>query len=273
MIKLVGIDFDGTLLNSKKEISKKNKEAIKKVIDKNVIVSIFTGRNYTSAIKYIQELELDVVCVFQNGALIIKPLSKEIVDKNTLSKDKALQVCKFLKSEGIEFAIFTDFFESPDMIITKKIVSSNYAPYFKNNSWRSKTVEDVYKYLKNLQKDEIVQIAFVSDYKFIQKIKEKFKEVSIITSTEINGEYFTEVFGKNVGKEKALEHLEKYYNISPQETMFIGDGFNDLEIIKKVKYGVAMGNAKDEIKKFAKYVTLENDSDGVAHILQKLVLQ
>ena len=272
MIKLVGIDFDGTLLDSEKRLSQENKETIKEVIKKGVIVSIFTGRSYSSAIKYIKELDLDVPCVFQNGALIIKPLSKEIISKISLKKDKALEICKYLQENNKTFAIFTDFFKTPDMVLTKDIYKSKHIKYFENNIWRSNFVDDLIKYLRSLAKDEIVQIAYLSDKDFIDSMKAKFKDVSIISSAEIDGEYFTEVFGKDIGKEKALNYLESYYKITPEETMFIGDSFNDTEIIKKVKYGVAMGNAKEEVKKVAKYVTLDNDSHGVSHILKKLIL-
>ncbi len=272
MIRLVGIDFDGTLLNSEKKISKENKETINEVIKKGVIVSIFTGRSYPSAINYIKELNLDVPCVFQNGALIMKPLSKKMINKICLKKEKALKVCEYLEKENKTYAIFTDFFETPDMIATSSIQSSQHIQYFENNMWRTRIVKNILEELKKFQKDEIVQIAFLSEKEFMENMKKIFSDLSIIASSEINGEYFVEVFGNNIGKERALYYLEDYYGISAKETMFIGDSFNDLEIIKKVGYGIAMGNAKDEVKKAAKFITSDNNSDGVARILKKLIL-
>ncbi len=272
MIKLVGIDFDGTLLNSKKELSKGNKEAIKKVIESGITVSIFTGRSYSSAIEYIKELNLDVPCVFQNGALIIKPLSKKVIRQISLKKKDAVEVCEYLNQNNKVFAVFTDFFKNPDMLITDKVMKSKHIQYFENNLWRAQKVDDVLKSLKELEKSEIVQIAFLSDGQFIETLKNKFINLSIIPSAEIDGEYFTEVFGHSIGKEQALLYLEDYYKVSANETMFIGDSFNDLKIIEMVGYGVAMGNAKKEVKDAAKYLTLDNNSDGVKYILEQMIL-
>jgi hypothetical protein len=273
MIRLIGIDFDGTLLNSDKKISKENKEAIKKAIKKGVIVSIFTGRSYPSAINYIKELNLDVPCVFQNGALIMKPLSEKIINEVCLEKEKALEVCEYLEKEDKVYTVFSDFFETPDMIATSRIYSSQHIQYFENNMWRTRIVKNILEELRKLEKKEVVQIAFLSEKEFMKKMKTVFSDLSIIASAEINGEYFVEIFGNNIGKEKALHYLEDYYEISAEETMFIGDSFNDLEIIKKVGYGVAMGNAKDEVKKAAKFITFDNNSNGVAHILEKMILK
>mgnify|MGYP005856599503 FL=1 len=81
-----------------------------------------------------------------------------------------------------------------------------------------------------------------------------------------------EFVDKNASKAKAMEMLGEYYGIVRSEMIAVGDGFNDLSMIEYAGLGVAMGNACNEIKERADYVTLTNDKNGLAHVIYKFVL-
>ena len=80
---------------------------------------------------------------------------------------------------------------------------------------------------------------------------------------------FADIIPQNGGKSKGIAEVLAYYNISADETMAFGDGGNDKEMLETVKYGIAMGNANDELKSIADFVTLDVDNDGIFYALKK----
>ena len=84
--------------------------------------------------------------------------------------------------------------------------------------------------------------------------------------------WFLEFVDKHSTKAIAMQKLGEYYKISSEEMIAVGDGFNDLSMIEYAGLGIAMANAEDKIKKSAKYVTLSNDEDGIAHVIYEFIL-
>lgn len=83
--------------------------------------------------------------------------------------------------------------------------------------------------------------------------------------------FFLEIMPKGVDKGEALAKLAESLDIDQSETMAFGDQANDLSMIKWAGCGVAMGNAIDDLKDNAQYVTASNDDEGIAKALEKLV--
>jgi len=102
----------------------------------------------------------------------------------------------------------------------------------------------------------------------VQKELELFDDLELAVSTS----GYIEVTQKDAQKGKALEHLCKYLGIHMEEVMAIGDNVNDHSMLVRAGYPVAMGNANEEIKKIAKYVTVSNDEDGVAKAIYEKLL-
>ena len=84
--------------------------------------------------------------------------------------------------------------------------------------------------------------------------------------------YFLELVPKGIDKAQSLAVLLKEINMTKDEMIAIGDGFNDLSMIKFAGLGVAMANAQDVVKENADYITLSNEEDGVAHVVRKFIL-
>jgi Cof subfamily protein (haloacid dehalogenase superfamily) len=82
---------------------------------------------------------------------------------------------------------------------------------------------------------------------------------------------YLEFVDRNASKAIALEKLGQYYNIKREEMIAVGDGFNDLSMIEYAGLGVAMENAPDEVKKAADFLTLSNEEDGVAFVIEKFI--
>ncbi|MCD6449797.1 MAG: HAD family phosphatase [Thermotogaceae bacterium] len=270
MIKLIVIDLDGTLLDNKKNISEENKRAIKKAIEKGVKVTIFTGRNYHSAKKYLEELDLDIPVTFQNGAFIMDFKSKKIIRELYLDADIARQAIINARAEGVFYILYKDFLSEKDMITDGKY-NGPYKFYLKRNERRIIFSNDVLEYFDS----RVAEVALVGkEQNIIRALKTiKKEEVSIIKSTTLQDHAFYEIFGPNCSKAIALHILEDHFKVKKEETMFIGDGYNDIEIMKIVGFPVAMENASEDVKRCAKFITKSNEESGVAYAIEKFVLK
>ena len=233
--------------------------------------SIFTGRNFHSARKYIEEINVDFPMVFQNGALIMKPFSREILRMSPLKKEIARRIINEARKRNIFFILFTSFFEIKDMVIDKEYKGA-FEDYLVSNSWRLVYADDALKCIK----DNVAEVALIGNEKEILEIVKNLERDYLGDFTGVknivrNGEVFYEFFGPNTTKAKALEFLLEYFETTLNKVVFIGDNYNDLSIMEIVGISVAMGNSPDDVKNKAKFVTLSNDEAGVAYAIDKIL--
>ena len=267
MVKLLILDLDGTLLTSDKRIADCDKKAITRALDSGVEITIFTGRNFHSALPYIEELGVEVPVVFQNGALVYDFSKKESVLEIRLDGDMARTVVDRAKKENVYAVVYTDFFSRKDMLVESDY-EGPFKAYFESNSWRITRVDD----LKKAVPETVVEVALIGHEDSISSVVSDLDGVSVIKGSMINGESFYEIFGPNCSKGEALEFVLEYFGISREDVAFIGDGYNDVEIMKKVGLPIAMGNAPEDVKSLARFVTSGNDECGVARAIEKFVL-
>ncbi|MFO7881873.1 MAG: Cof-type HAD-IIB family hydrolase [Kosmotogaceae bacterium] len=273
MIKLIVIDLDGTLLNHNKKISNDNKKALKRSIKKGIGVSISTGRSYISAKEYIEELELDIPVVYQNGALILHGADKNrILRAIKLDSKYARTIITEAKKLDINCVLYKDFFEFPDMHM-EKIPNTPYANYYEHNRFRIRVSNNV---LNHVNHDSVVEVALEGPERKILKVIEKIEnfseDISIIKNNILEDHSFYEFFGPEVRKSIGLNYLRKVSGIGKDEVAYIGDNYNDLDVMKDVGFAVAMNNAPDDVKKHADFVTSKtNDENGVAEAIEKIL--
>lgn len=270
MIKLVLIDIDGTLVRDDKTLPAENEEAIKEALQSGVLVTLVTGRNYGAAKEIIDKLQLDVPVVLQNGAFIYRPYSGEVIRKVGLSGDVAKRVIHLCRQEGIFYILYRDFLMQKDMLIDQDY-DGPFSMYLKRNAVRLDRVEDVTSFISG----EVAEVALLGNEDRILRVLRQLGDgdnFTVIKSLTREDEAFYEIFGPKIGKGEALNYLCQHFGVSPEEVMFIGDAYNDIDIMPLVGFPVAMGNAVEEVKKFAKAVTKSNNEGGVAWAIRHFVL-
>ena len=272
MIEFIGIDLDGTLLNSQKKVPLMNSKAIEEMERSGIMVTIFTGRSWIAAKGYLSNISSDIPAVFQNGAYIATTGSDKALRKLVLDRKSAVEVIEKARKYGVFAILFTNFTDTPDMIYEGQLpLKSSYMPYFERNSYRLFKVEDMAKCVS----EYVCEIALVGSLEKIKRIPPelKSKNFTMILNTMIKDEAFVEFFGKGCGKETAMEFLLEKFDIDAKNAAFIGDSYNDLEVLKKIGHPIVMGNAPDELKKIASFVTATNDEDGVAFATYNYILR
>lgn len=263
MIRLIGLDIDGTILNDNVEISSRVKDTIKKVRNAGVHVALLSGRNYNGMKTYIEELNLKGIAASANGAEIVSIKDEEILLQEVIPYEIAVEVvkdAKILELCNINFSnlkVYTEGFENLPHEY-KKILNQEFDQ-----------VEDITQNLKNYPSAKLMMIGREQDLFTLQDlIGQKFSK---ILNADFSTNNLLEVYSNKADKGKALDYIREIFGYSKEETMCIGDSENDVAMFKAAGVSVAMGNALDGVKAYADYITDHIEHDGAAKAMEKYV--
>lgn len=268
-VKLIAIDIDGTLLNSKRELTPVVKEALQKAVQKGVKVVLCTGRPTSGVVDFLEQLDIvsdDQYVITYNGSLIQTTDGSQSIKEYGLSFKDIQLVKEFADSVNVPY----HFSDKEAMYTTNKDIGKYTVHEAKLVSMplKYRTIEEIKKSKLSAMKAMIVDEAEKLD-QVIKEIPKSFsKRFFLIKSAP----YYLEVLHKDATKGNALRVLAEHLNIQMSEVMAIGDNYNDMDMLIVAGYSVAMGNAVPTLKTAAKYVTDSNDRDGVAKIVDLLVL-
>jgi hypothetical protein len=267
MYKLIAIDMDGTLLNHKKQITEGVKEAIQKARHKGVQVVLATGRPTDGIEKYLKELDMlttDDYAVSFNGCMVQNVGTKEVIHQDSLKGEDLHLLYEISKELGVYIHAFSkEGCIAPVMSKYTKVEGDiNDIPIIIND-------------FSNITKDEpITKIMMVDEPEELERAMENlpkalYEKYTIVRSAP----YFLEFLNKKSNKGEAVKALAMHLGIKQEEVMCIGDAPNDLHMIEYAGLGVAMGNAFEEVKEIANFITSSNDEEGVAEVIKKFVLE
>lgn len=272
-IKMVGLDLDGTLLNSRKKISAYTRNVLYKAIDQGCVVLISTGRPLSAVSKEVLELKGMKYAVTVNGAKILNLESGETM----LSKPVPFELATEVLNICCEYDCIPELITG-DKIYTRAHCLTHLEDYYSNPSMieyvlNTRTpVEDV-KVMLAETKQPIDKLRAVFRYPEerveARKRLEAMLELVIANSSTVD----LEINVAGADKGKGLLWLGEQLGIGREEIMACGDSYNDYEMLKAVGFAVAMENAEDVVKEIADYVTDTNDNDGVAKAIERFVLK
>jgi len=260
--KLMAVDIDGTLLNDSGVLTENTKNAIRKWVSKGRIFTIASGRPVQGVEKLNKELDLDVPFITYNGAMVVMGKSKLVLYERKLSPGDSIDIIRLGQKYNTTMMIWNDnklFVNEINERVNRYKMISGVEPVVVND-------------LEQIAENGVTKILW---YDEIERVQQYQKEIGEYLKADVNFHpsrpYFMEFVDKNASKAIALEKLGCYYGIKQSEMIAVGDGYNDLSMIEYAGLGVAMGNAPDEVKQKADYITLSNEEDGVAHVIHKFL--
>jgi len=262
-IKLITVDLDGTLLNSKHEISERNKKAITKAIEQGVQVVVATGKTRYAAKKLLEELAIKSPGIFCQGLMIYN--GDGTIRNNTIMDKKILRrIITFAEDRGFGVLAY-----SGDRILTRRAdeVADKIAEYGEPRA------ESVGALVNHLDETDFNKLILYGQESKIPALRWQLSKQldGLIHLTRANVKGILEVLPANTSKGKAVMRVMKDLNIPPENTMAIGDGENDIEMLEAVGTKVAVGNAIQKLKDIADQVVGSNDADGVAQAIEMFV--
>lgn len=258
-IKLVVTDMDGTLLNSKHEVSNLFFELFKELKKHNILFVAASGRPYYSIVNKLNTIKDDIIIVAENGGIVVK--------KDTLLLSTPIKKDGLFKLESL---IDSNSHIHPVFCTKTKAYFKNSSNGFINLLLEYYPMFTVIESINDIE-EEIIKIALYHNEDSEKHIYPHFKHLEPEYKVKISGMNWVDISDDLANKGHAIELLQKTYGISHEETMVFGDYNNDIEMLKLASYSFSMENAHENVKKIANYRTKSNDDFGVEFILEKLI--
>jgi Cof subfamily protein (haloacid dehalogenase superfamily) len=270
-IKLIALDLDGTLLNSKKQLSDANRKALSECIQNGIIIVPCTGRTADGIPSEVKSIEGIRYAIATNGAVIHDLEKKTVIDTRMLTWELAMELLNFVDDYPV---MYDPYIEGRG--ITERRFLENLSHYCLSEALQEmvKNTRDIHlniiDYVKKARKPVEKINLFFPDMEGRAKLRadlDKWDDILVTSSIPNN----LEINALGASKGEAIYRLADHLGISRDETMAIGDGENDFTMIRMAGVGVAMKNGSKELQAEANYVTETNDEDGVAAAIYRLV--
>lgn len=271
-VKMVALDLDGTALDPYKGITEREENAFRRAMDMGVHIVVATGRAFYSLPRDIFDIEGIEYVVTSNGAQVTRLKDRKLIYENCIEETSVLQIADILEDAGVRTEAFTEgraYIDASEFnAIRSGEIRTRDADYVLSTR---NPVDDIFSFIRDhASRIENISINYPSD-----EAKEKFTEVleaipdvTVTSSFSLNNE----IGGATTSKADGLGFLMDMLEITPEELMACGDSPNDGAMIKMAAIGVAMGNATDDVKEMADWITASNAEDGVAKAIEKFVL-
>lgn len=255
MIKAVFFDIDGTLVSFKThEVPQSTIEALDLLRKKGIKVFIATGRHYTS-INNLGDLKFDGYVTLNGGYCFAG--EDKVIYKHSIPDRDIEALIRYMETEE----------SFPCAFVQEKEIFMNY---------KDETVEEIFNMLNFPEPpirpmDEIRGKTAYQLVSFFTAEQEK-KIMTILSNCESTrwNPLFTDVVPAGSSKRVGIDKMLEYFRISLNECMAFGDGGNDIAMLQHAGIGVAMGNAEDDVKQYADYITDSVDEDGIFKALKHL---
>lgn len=265
--KVLVLDIDGTLTNSRKEISAKTREALIHIQEMGHIVALASGRPTGGLRMYLDELDFPRFggyTISYNGACVTNTKTGEEVYKNALPD----YVAQWMHSYALEHDMGMCSYVGNELICGTRVdryiereTTLNQFERRQVDSFEPFMSTDLYKVLLTAVPTRAAEQEKRLARRFMGRL-------SIYRSEP----FFIEVMARGVNKGDAIAGLLERLGMEREDVIACGDGLNDLTMIRYAGLGVAMGNAQQEVKEAADVVTLSNDDDGLIPIIDKYIL-
>jgi len=267
--KLLVVDIDGTLVGIDGVISRENREALAKVRDTGIQVSLSTGRSVQSCTGILNQLSLDGYHIFCDGALAFNPDNSAEIYSQPLDKTLVKQAVEFANLHDVDLELHT---------------ATHY--FSRRETWSTQAHREFFGVEANIgdfhriwEREKIIKGGMVSRNPEEEAKARRFHLefdgaliFSWVTTPAYPDVYFINVIAPGVSKGRALEALASYLKVDLGEVMAVGDGANDIPSLSVAGLAVAMGNAPEEVKAVADYTTLDVASNGLAAAISRFLL-
>lgn len=257
--KLVASDIGGTLIRGGNIMPDFTASVLNKLVGMDIPVALITGYNYNTTMTFTRNLDERVMLMPQNGTLCIR--QKNLVWEFRIPENEARQLHEYLAGNNWPTIVykgrnerFRNFYvgkeEIPDLAYAFRKVDR--ITGFENITGISTFLPDT----EALAARTVIEAIVGGTFK-------------VIYTREANGSWL-EVVHADVRKDLALMRLCRELNIGPEQTVYFGDNFNDLEVLRKVGRPVLVANAAPEMKREFTQIIGSVHEEGVAHYLRHL---
>ncbi|HEV2705642.1 MAG TPA: Cof-type HAD-IIB family hydrolase [Pyrinomonadaceae bacterium] len=284
-IRLIALDLDGTLLDSRGQLSERNRRAVAEARRRGVRVALVTGRRFRDARPLALELGLDVPVISHNGALTKHARTLETVAALLMPVETARAVVVAGRAAGA-CALVSDDHEGAGVLVYEHLLETN-RPLAQYVAWSRRIhgdeeVDEAIRHVPSLDAyldHAPVHITFSGSYEGMRQLQETLAarlgaRVKLLLTLYAKLDFgLLDVLHPEASKGAGLAALAADERFTREEVMAVGDNLNDLEMLEYAGTGVVMANAEASLRERAEFhTTTTNDEDGVAVAIERFVL-
>lgn len=266
--KLIAIDIDGTLLDDSKMLPPENREALEEAVRGGSVVAIASGR-MTPTIEPIQDLlGIDCVLIAYNGAKVVgrRASGRPTIFYRPVPADVAEYVIELARDRGH----LLNFYHEDRLYAEDRPETRPFRELYQSRTGARYQTEDLRRFAGTCP----AKLILVDRPEVCDRLREELRPVldgrAVLTKSERE---YLEILAPGVDKGAALERIALYERIPMRETYGIGDAENDVELVRRAGFGIAVANAISDVKRVAKAVTERTNNEGaVAEALRRWVL-
>jgi Cof subfamily protein (haloacid dehalogenase superfamily) len=273
-IKIIVIDIDGTLLTPQGTITARSVEVVQAAQQAKIAVTLATARRYYNTATIANELGLNTPLILYDGAIIIQHPHKAVLHKHLLSARVGQQAVEMLIRHKIQ-PVVHPFKDTEEEIWT--------GPSAFDNPWVDTYFSSAPKQIHRMpfetlctgHPDPIRVVAFASE-EIIHTLLPEIASLECSLTITTRGNYGSAelaIMNPTCSKATGVVELARYLSIPLEQIMAIGDNNNDIEMLRTVGWGVAMGQASEAVTSAARAVTASNREDGVARAIRHYALR
>lgn len=265
-------DLDGTLFNSKGELSDNSVKIINNVMNAGLNFTFATGKSYQTVEKEITKLNLNIPCITYDGACI-NDCNGKILLYNQVEKNILNNIMKYVYEKSSSFLIYCLLDGRERIFWTKEKVNSFTRQYFSKRPGDKRFYEVLQK--KDFFLGDILFIAFIDCIQNIRIIEKELisigiKNIQINQDVYIKSLYWLKVKHPNANKGDAITLLKN--NLACDYAVSFGNDTNDIEMFQASDVSICVANANSAIKNIATFEIQSNDNEGVVNFLEELVI-
>ncbi len=269
MYKLIATDLDGTLVTDDKNLTDRTIENVKNALKKNVKIMISSARAFYRLERYIDELDLrkeNQYTICFNGAMIVENITGEVLYSKNLDKQEVNELISLGKQLNVPIMLYSKNAHCAEEI--PEVIQKN-----KNSKGMNLKIENFNKIDFDKEENYIYKIVFMDKPEKIIEVRKNIPK-EIIEKYEVTSSVpeYIEFVKKGIKKSEAIKFIMNKCKIKQEEVIAIGDGENDVEMLRFAGLGVAMDNADNYVKENADYITTSNNDDGVGNVIEKFIL-
>lgn len=261
-IQIVFSDIDGTFLTNDHKVTEKTAAAVKSLLSKKIPFVLVSARMPEAIYPITEKIGVKIPIISYSGGLVLTEDEKILYDKKILAEDTK-NVLQEISARWSDITV--NYYSGRKWFVRdnsdKRVVREmNITSATAENANFENLLE------KNILPNKILIMTEPPICEEMEKeLGKKFENLNVVRSSKI----LLEIMDKTVTKAEGIEILLKHYNFSAENSVAFGDNYNDVEMLKFVGCGVAMGNAPDDVKKIAKEITNSNEEDGIYNFLAR----
>ena len=271
-IRLIAFDLDGTLLNSDKVLTPRNKAALERAAEKGILIVPTTGRLFKGMPAEIRQFPFLRYAITINGAAVFDTETGDNIYRAEIPLENALEIMTYLDQFPIVYDCYKDNtgWMTQSMWDQAEVFAPN-AYYVHSIRTNRKPVPELKEFLRqqggSVQKIQLFSTDPELRTALLRELPRRFSHLAVSSSVSRN----VEINHEDANKGSALMALASRLGLDRSRVIAFGDGLNDISMIREAGIGVAMQNAVEEVKAAADLITGSCEESGVAMVIEQIL--